>query len=525
VKLKLLIVDDESIEREALRKMIEENLPEINVVGELSNGRQVIEQAHILLPDMIMMDIKMPGINGVEVVKKIRPSLPDVKVILVSAYNTFDYAKQAMREGVKEYLLKPSRKTEILETIQRVSQEIKQERKSEQEHEAIRNSYKKALSFVQSEWVSALLFDHIQDVGHEEWESVFNPEEQEIYAMVIKLNMSDEPETKAMRKQIYKVIKHWFQHENRGYAGPMTDNHIPMLILGPSTSEYSSQSHAIQLAKAVIHELEKAFIQHTLINIGIGTPVKSASAYVNSYSEAMVALEETNENVRYLYYHQLLGSQNKETEDTRYYEHQLMIAVKNGQVKEMMTAFHSYFTLLCESYHDDVKRTKESLWEMWVVLSRMLKDMGVTVDIKKSSATTLQSLSQSAQARLLKIAEEIAHWQAHDLEGVLFQAKTYIESHYDQSISLEDVANQIQLSPYYFSKLFKEHIGMTYIDYLTKVRIERAKVLMRSTSKSQKEICFEVGYRDPNYFSRVFKRWTNMSPTGYRQEEEEKKGF
>jgi len=519
VKLKLLIVDDESIAREALRKMIEDNLPEISVIGELNNGRQVIEQAPILLPDMIMMDIKMPGIDGVEAVKQIRSSLPAVKFIMVSAYNTFDYAKRAMREGVKEYLLKPSKKTEILETIQRVSQEIQQERRSERENEEIRNSYKKALSFVQSEWVSALLFDHIQDVGHEEWESVFNPDEQEIYAMVIRLDMAVEPETKTLRKQIYKVIRQWFQDENRGYAGPMTDNHIPMLMLGSSTSEYSSQTHAIHLAKALIHKLEKIFM-NTFINIGIGTPVKSANAYVNSYSEAMVALEETNGNVRYLYYHQLLGSQDKATADIRYYEHQLMTAVKNGQIKEMMTAFHSYFILLSESYHHDVKQMKESLWEMWVVLSRMLKDMGITVDIiKQSSATTLQSLSQSAQARLLKIAEEIAHWQTHDLEGVLFQAKTYIESHYARSISLEDVANQIQLSPYYFSKVFKERMGMTYIDYLTKIRIEQAKLLMRSTDKSQKEICFEVGYRDPNYFSRVFKKWTHMSPTEYRQEE------
>ncbi|GGE45023.1 AraC family transcriptional regulator [Pullulanibacillus camelliae] len=518
MKLKLVIVDDESIEREALRKMIEDSLPALTVVGEAANGRQAIEQAQALLPDIIMMDIKMPGIDGVEAVKQIRRHLPDVKFIMVSAYNTFDYAKQVMREGVKEYLLKPSRRTEILETIQRVAQEIQQERKSEQENEAIRDSYKKALSFVQSEWVSALLFDHIQEVSNEEWESVFNPEEQEIYAMVIRVNAPDTSEAQPLKKQIYKAIKQWFQHGNRGYAGPMADSQIPVLVLGQSALEYSSQSHAIHLARVLIRELDKTFA-NPLINIGIGTPVNSAKAYVDSYNEALVALEETNENVRYLYYHQLLGNKEKGMEDAAEYEQQLMTAVKNGQVEEIMTAFHSYFTLLSESYHRDVKQVKESLWEMWVVLSRMLKDMGVSIEIKKSSATTLQRLRESAQARLLKVAEEIAHWQTHDLEGVLFQARTYIESHYDQSISLEDVANQVQLSPYYFSKLFKEHFGMTYIDYLTKIRIEKAKVLMRTTNKSQKEICFEVGYRDPNYFSRVFKKWTNLSPTGYRQEE------
>src|SRR5690625_7943846 len=108
--MRILIADDELLERKSMKKFIETNFSNMNVVGEAVNGRQAIELAETAQPDIIFMDIKMPGINGLEAIKQINANYPAIKFILVSAYDTFDYAKQAMASGIKDYILKPGKK-------------------------------------------------------------------------------------------------------------------------------------------------------------------------------------------------------------------------------------------------------------------------------------------------------------------------------------------------------------------------------------------------------------------------------
>ncbi|GGH78203.1 two-component system response regulator YesN [Pullulanibacillus pueri] len=515
---RLLIVDDEKIEREALKKMIGEAFDDLDIVDEAVNGRQAIEKAKALAPDIIMMDIKMPGIDGVEAVKQIRKERPKIKFIMVSAYNTFDYAKQVMREGVKEYLLKPSRKTEIIETVQRVLQEIETEEKQEKESQSLRTSYNKALSFVQSEWVSALLLDHVQESENEEWESLFNPEAQEIYALVCRLLSVGHEEALERRRACYVWIKQWFRQEGKGFVGPMSGEHIPVFVLRKKVTDVTYQSEAVQLAKAFLREFDQHFSE-AQINVGMGTPVASANDFASSYNEALIALEHTNENVRSSYYHSSFNKHQQQPTIDFQTEQALITAVKNGEVEHVPAVFQAYFLTLEEHLKGDIDRIGESVWELWVVLSRMLKDMGISLPLLKPSSLSLGQLKDTARAYLVKIAEEISSWREQDMEGLLYQAKEYIDSHYTESLSLEDVANHVQLSPYYFSKLFKENYEMTYIEYLTKQRIEHAQNLLKTTELSQKEICYQVGYHDPNYFSRVFKKWTKQSPREYRRQE------
>src|SRR5699024_6693095 len=129
IKLRILIAEDELIERKAMRKFIENNFTDIIVVGEAVNGRKAIELAETIKPDIIFMDIKMPGINGLEAIEEISGKYPAIKFILVSAYDSFDYAKEAMQFGIKDYILKPAKKEEIVKALLRLQQEITSERK------------------------------------------------------------------------------------------------------------------------------------------------------------------------------------------------------------------------------------------------------------------------------------------------------------------------------------------------------------------------------------------------------------
>ncbi|MCM2536206.1 response regulator [Neobacillus pocheonensis] len=167
--LKILLVDDEVLERKGLAKMITDAIEDIRVIGEAANGRKAIEMAEEHRPDIIFMDIKMPGIDGVQAVKEIKKLLPSTRFIMVSAFNTFEYAKEVMQQGVKEYILKPSRKQDILAAIERVSTEILEDRKQRDEQQSLRENLDRAVSIAQKEWVSSLLINQVQDITFEEW--------------------------------------------------------------------------------------------------------------------------------------------------------------------------------------------------------------------------------------------------------------------------------------------------------------------------------------------------------------------
>lgn len=269
--VKVMIVDDEVLERQALRLIITNEIKEAEIVCEAENGRKAIELAKRLRPDLILMDIKMPGVDGCEAVNQIISEAPKTKFIMVTAFDEFEYARKVMKYGVKEYLLKPSRNYEIVQAIERVIAEIKAERMEREEYERLQVKFKQALAFAPSNVIASVL---------------------------------------------------------------------------------------------------------------------------------------------------------------------------DGQNET-----------------DDLQLTTNAL----------------------------------------------------------NKAKDYINSHYTKAISLEEVAEHVQLSTFYFSKLFKERFSITFIDYVTILRIEKAKELIKKEEQSLKEICFNVGYKDPNYFSRVFKKITGMSPREFRQ--------
>ncbi|PKR84570.1 response regulator [Heyndrickxia camelliae] len=505
--MRLVIVDDEMLERKALSKMIQREMPDINIVGEATNGRMAIQLADELAPDIMMMDIKMPGIDGVEAVREIRKSHKQIKFIMVSAFNTFEYAKEVMQQGVKEYLLKPSKQSEVLAALSRVIREIKEERQLQEEKQSLQDNLNRALSVIETEWLSSILNDHI---SFEAWSELLGIEVKSGTIVIFSIQSHLSKEAK---QQVYQRLKEWLKNKSECVMGPVVENKIPVLILFNSIQEKNRmKSQAIKLVRNVVSMMRDSNLS---IFAGMGLPFQTIEDLPNSYHEALLALEQRS--LHYEMAYAFPTETSKEAKLSFEKEKELIEFIKLGDRQHVLEVFELYVSEL-ES-QSELKAIR-MLEELWIIVSRAMYELGIhTSSYTFPHKEPYDQIILATRQYVLESAELVQAWRTSHTKGYLLKAKDYIMEHFHQSITLEEVAEYVGLSPFHFSKLFKGKYGMNFIDYVTNLRIEQAKEEILNTNKSLKEICFSIGYKDPNYFSRVFKKKTGVAPTAYRSKQ------
>ncbi|MDQ6419668.1 response regulator [Paenibacillus sp. LHD-117] len=517
---RLLIVDDEEIERKALRMIIERYFPEIEVVGESENGRMAIEMTDTVQPDLITMDIKMPGIDGVEAVQTIHEKYPDIRFIMVSAFDTFEYARKVMRNGVKEYLVKPCKKEKTIESIRRMIDEIHSDQDRKRKLNELENKVHQTLSVIEAESVSAILMNYIQDVDLSDWDDKIGFKAGQAYAVVITLSALGRELDKVEKMKIYAELRMACKQLEHCLVGPMSGSQIPLFVFpdASSGSKLSPRAHAMQFARKLTRSIDN-HDSNVRVFIGIGTPYPERERYVMSYHEALLASRDPNLPSRIKYFEDLREA---ESDPFRLYprdtEKALLLAIRKADKEAALDVFDRYLDELFQASKYELQVVKHELGKLFSVIAQMLGESGFnTVSFEGMDAFHSEKLIKELVKYQMKILiDKLVQWYANDTRGNMEKAKAYIADHYASDLSLEHVADIVQLNPYYFSKLFHERCGSTFVDFLTQIRIAKAKELLSDPGQSLKDISSQVGYRDPNYFSRVFKKWTGQSPTEFR---------
>lgn len=540
---KLLIVDDEALEREALKVIVKKSGLPLEVVGEANNGQSAVVLVKELHPDIIFMDIKMPGKTGMEAIREIMEIDKKIRIIIVSAYDDFDYAKEALKMGVFDYLVKPSRVGDTVRMLESLVQVLEKEKQNMEEEKKLRMQLKSMVPFIKTGFMMDLIYSHADEKGLMERAGFLGFSPSPAVGMVVDIDDFsrvthdfNEGYRQLAKKKIFDTVENCLTKDESWISVPLFEDKIMILYgIGSPQSKEEAKEKAMALGEKIRRNVEKK--TSFTCSIGVGDYSEDFSQVAGSFREARKA-------------HQLgkifLGGNNvvhidsiKEMHSMFYWypfkmEKTLEEKLKYGDKEEIDQALEGLIAELSSKAEVDFNHFRIMIFELVVVLSRTAVEGGA--DLEKLAAAQMEvseeifgavnngELIEMVRVACNKYRELITEGCQSTALGIIKTAINFLHRNYTKEISLEDVSQVICLNPSYFSRIFKKELGMTFIDYLTKLRIDRAKKFLVQSSQSISEIADAVGYRDSNYFSRVFCKVEGVPPSEFRQKIVESSG-
>ena len=542
--LKTFLVEDEVVIREMIKKMIPWEQYGFELAGEASDGEMALPLILKSKPDLLITDIKMPFMDGLTLCKLVKKELPDIKIVILSGYDDFNYAKQAINIGVEDYLLKPITKNAFIERLEEIHNRY--------EHEKTQKEYYEKFKLEMQEYERNASRDFFESLVRADFDL------EEIYRRADRLNLDIVAEAYNIliftpdasdssynssegysdwEAEVHKKIENYFlshpvamlfRHQVFSYA---------ILVKGQRDTIKKNTCECVETIQKIMEET-RANVDWF---VAVGEEADRLSRIKQSYHTAARTYA-----FRYLYdghilYYNMLEQVKENSADTSKTE---AVQLKNVNINALNPEILQKFlssgledevdSFVHDYFHAIGREPMESLvFRNYVVLNvrvsvlSFLKKIGYddtelsreeTDDVvKKTSQSTEASVAYAEEVlkRAIAIRDENAGSQNR---SVLKQAIDFIDGHYmDEEISLNRVAHAANVSANHFSALFSQNMGQTFIEYLTSLRMDKAKELLRCTSKRSSEIAGEVGYKDAHYFSYLFKKTQGMTPSEYRK--------
>ncbi|SEF78442.1 two-component system, response regulator YesN [Eubacterium ruminantium] len=528
---KILIADDESIVINALKFIIENNFPEECMIESASSGRKVIEQAEYFRPDIIFMDIQMPGINGIEAMKEIRKSNEGIIFIVVSAYLKFDYAKDAIDIGVMDYINKPIDKDVIVKILKKAMNKVDLNKKKRSEELSNREKLEIVTPIIENGFIYSLIYQNHREEELANFRTLLSIEEDSGYMMSLQFGdiapkgqMENTIGTTVRLQKEYSRIKDAIKASFNCCVGAMMGNMILVFVpkaMPRPEEEYEMRINIINEARKLTRELRRLF--DAWFRVGIGA-IHNLEELAESYNEAMRSLA-FNRSDSVVHVNDLPLLKSYEEDYPVETENALFKSIEEGNLNRSAYYAKAFFDWMMERHVQNVMDVKLKVLEFVLRAERIGFESGGMVyrfNMRSEYLGTVMNMNSYEQlyewfsSKITNVCHNILTKKEENTVDIIKNAQEYIAKNYSKDLILDDVSKELQISPYYFSKLFKKRTGSTFIEYLTNMRMEKAKELLRNTAKSMKEICLEVGYADANYFSRTFKKNVGVTPSEYK---------
>jgi two-component system response regulator YesN len=525
---KILVAEDEPWIRNALIKRLQSLPLDIEIAGQASDGQEALELSLKIQPDIILTDIKMPCLNGLEFIKKIRQLQPTTKIIIISGYADFEYARTALCLGVSNYILKSIDNDTLNEILKEVIQQIEQESQKREYLNSLETKLIERTHILQQDFFYQLLSGKVQNKDYiqriiRNLDLPFKIGDL-FCILVLQLNQICPLDliTKIKRILSQKNLDYFIYENQQGF------NEIDILLFASKQQNFPKDliSH---LPDILIENLPNFFF-----SIGISNISNGITQFNNLYTQAIGM--STNK---------LLPKRNEEnnipdkdsnpnpnqsknftnfltTDDQR----NLIFYIESGNYTDIENWINLIFENIKKNIPISLKVLIKLRFEVIFILKMLLNKYNLSEEqvlgtnfislVHNQNIASAQHLKDHLIANIKKVSECISPSNKIDLKTLLSKIKNYIENNYFENITLDTIAHKFFISKVYFSQHFKKEFGVNFITYVIKIRMEHAaQLLLKNRYLKINEVARMVGYSDPLYFGQVFKKYYGVLPSAY----------
>ena len=533
---RILLVDDEILVRDAIKENIDWKSLDCELVGDCENGKQASEFVKEHPVDIVLTDILMPYMDGMELSKFLHDNYPDVVIVIFSGFGEFEYAKKAIQYGVSEYLLKPVTAMELTGVINKMKEKVDQLRSEKNKmNKLTENSekYRKNAQVIRSKNMEALVncttdvsksIQRLAEMGIDISAISYRVAlfDIDLYSGMYELDTEKQQESALMAFVLYNISDEIVTREEAGFAYQEGNNRVGILFQEKWSRNFTEKTREICRE---IQEKTKEVMGFD-VSMGIGKWVKKPEELVQSHNMAQDTLQ-----YRYLLGGNLLIDMEEQPEEKnlsiKAYVEKLPAALKAGKKEN---AEH-----ILEQISSEIKEARVDKSRACVYLQQIIRAADETCEDMVPDS----KLFSKREALLQQVTEQNSFDSAVELVrnhiGEIFQtlsdansssgqrqarlALDYIQKNYmDPDLSLNSICSYLNISTSYFSTIFKDLTGETFTEVLIRTRMEKAKELLENTTMKNYEIAEKVGFADPHYFGISFKKMTGCTPTEYARE-------
>lgn len=532
--MKVMIVDDEYYFREALKVSLDWEELGFHICGEAKNGNEALTKADELNPDIILVDINMPVMDGLEFVKEIRSKGLGCKVVILTGHSEFQYAKQAVQLGVYNYILKPVNEKELTETLLEIKKTIEKEVNVKIEFNKLKQQVKESLPLLRDKFLNELIQGNLirneKDIN--KTMDYLNIRFCSEYYRVITIEINHDNDNTWSDEDIQlwkfavsniacEVLEEYFSYEICHDS-----NDRVCIIVG---TNHNNQEHH-RLLESKLEIIRSAVSKHLkfTVTIGVGNEKKVLLDIAASYKESLVALKNklTEGLDRVITYCSVEDTEIRVNLFTAGDRNRLLIYMRTGDSKEVMHLVNQIFTEISEKtlHHEIlyvicvemVSTCMEFIIESGLALKEVLPNNLLNIIEELQSKGTILEIKEWMENIFRHTLEAASRKRSSKASGLIDGVKVYIYENYGNcGLNIDEIARKLFVNYSHLCFVFKRETGITINEYLTEFRMGKAKELFDAGCDLVLDVARRVGYSDANYFGKCFKKYYGLAPRKY----------
>lgn len=521
--LNVMICDDEPQIREGLRAKIDWANEGFIIVTEAENGKEALDKLDEYHVDIVITDVKMPIMSGIDFAEKCHTLNSSIKVIVVSGYSDFDYAKRSIKAGIADYLLKPVLPNELVMTLKKVRSDIESQRMNEFESHKVERLLQDRINIMREQFLNYLVKDKVDQflVTKERlkqlslYELVYQSSSVQYLTLSINLPQTDEREVTSIFNPFKMICHEYFEGFEQAFVfHDSSYTHLIHVCFANPTKVISASTLMIkELARKV-----KMYLRAEL-TIGYGEIVRGDMRFKNSYVSALLDWSQSQ-----------VGSFSKTVDLTS-----KSFDFSSELEKKMINSIENKNLIFFKTVLSDTLLDNQSIMSFSFKANRILFLIGSLMKKYNLQSDTLQNQIWTCQQAIWELTAQrkvyeqligLVEYLMKELKEIhsssngselVEKVRVFITNHYSDEITLSMLAAQFHINSTYLSEIFKIHIGKNFSEYLNDVRMEHSKKLLKDPHLKIIDVAHLVGFSNAGYFGTVFKKNTGMTPAEYRK--------